>query len=219
MATMKTSSLIVDKIIRENSISEYLDSKGLFPVVYANGRKKYICPLHKEKDASFVVFTNDEGIESFFCFGCKAGGNYINLYSLMERKSIKSSVEDLGKGFQISDQAQLDFILDRIKDDISKSKVFAKNDIAELAMKLSVLSFNVLELTNYDQAAVDFMEQAYQIVDKCVAKEDYNSLEKIYDSVVKEKLLTNKIKQILACKKDKMKEKLQRDIALEEGTA
>ena len=48
----------------------------------SGNRRSGICPLHKDTDPSFTVYLKSN---SFFCFGCKAGGDVIDLfYALKE---------------------------------------------------------------------------------------------------------------------------------------
>ena len=204
-----SDSLIVEKILLKYKITDYLHNKGFTPIAQSTNKIKYICPIHKETDASFMVYVDEEGAENFFCFGCKAGGNFLNLYSKVENKGIKATIEKLGEGIQISNQAQLDFILDKIKGDIEKSRTIAKNDLAELSMKLSVLSYNVLEMTDYSPFAFNFMENVYKIIDYHISEENYDALEKIYNSIVKEKLLSKKIKQINNAARQTAKENMR----------
>ena len=211
-----SDSLIVEKILFKYKITDYLHDKGFTPVAQSANKIKYVCPIHKETDASFMVYVDDEGIENFFCFGCKAGGNFLNLYSKVEKKGIRATIEKLGEGIQISSQAQLDFILDKIQGDIEKSRTIAKNDLAELSMKLGVLSYNVLEMTNYSSFAFNFMENVYKIIDDYIAEENYDALEKIYDSIVKDKLFGKKIKQINNAARQAAKENMRIGNVVEE---
>jgi len=43
--------------------------------------KKSICPFHKDQDPSLVFYTHTN---TFFCFGCRQGGDLIKFVQLME---------------------------------------------------------------------------------------------------------------------------------------
>ena len=54
-----------------------------------NGTAK--CPLHKERTGSFKLYKNN----TFYCFGCQAGGDSIYLYQKLNDCSFKEAVEKL----------------------------------------------------------------------------------------------------------------------------
>ncbi len=53
-----------------------------------------LCPFHNEKTASFTVFTRSD---SFYCFGCGAGGDVITFVMKAENVDYMSAVEILAK--------------------------------------------------------------------------------------------------------------------------
>ncbi len=55
-------------------------------------RNKGICPLHKEKSASFTI-TPESGL--FYCFGCGAGGDSIRLIALLTNQSDYDVIKSL----------------------------------------------------------------------------------------------------------------------------
>ena len=50
------------------------------------------CPFHSEKTPSFTVF---RGSQSFYCFGCGAGGDVITFVMRMENLDYMAAVEKL----------------------------------------------------------------------------------------------------------------------------
>jgi hypothetical protein len=60
-----------------------------------------LCPIHSEKTGSFTV---DKEKQSFYCFGCKAGGDAIDLVSLKENVDLYTALEMLAaeKDIQLS---------------------------------------------------------------------------------------------------------------------
>ena len=53
-----------------------------------------LCPFHSEKTPSFTVFPDNQ---SFFCFGCEAGGDAFTFIMRMENLDYKGSIEFLAK--------------------------------------------------------------------------------------------------------------------------
>ncbi len=51
-----------------------------------------LCPLHNEKTPSFYVYPESN---SFYCFGCKQGGNNINLIKSLYNYSFKEAVKHI----------------------------------------------------------------------------------------------------------------------------
>ncbi len=96
----RLSRMISDKkvtgIISENNIESALQ----FPIekLINQPLKKYgnklkgSCPLHNEKTPSFYVYPESN---SFYCFGCKQGGNNINLIRLLYNYSFKEAVKHI----------------------------------------------------------------------------------------------------------------------------
>lgn len=55
---------------------------------------KGLCPFHSEKTPSFVVYTDTQ---SFYCFGCGAGGDVVNFVMRSENLDYVSALETLAK--------------------------------------------------------------------------------------------------------------------------
>ena len=67
------------------SITGFLaKERGISPRRTANGRTWYLCPLHAERTASFVVRAGKDGYERFRCFGCHAGGDIFDFMQALE---------------------------------------------------------------------------------------------------------------------------------------
>ncbi len=72
----------------ESVISSYISLKR------AGSNVKGLCPFHSEKTPSFTVYS---GTQSFYCFGCGAGGDVISFVMRMENLDYVSAVETLAK--------------------------------------------------------------------------------------------------------------------------
>ena len=72
----------------EDVISSYISLKR------AGSNLKGLCPFHSEKTPSFVVYKDTQ---SFYCFGCGAGGDVISFIMRQENLDYVSAVEFLAK--------------------------------------------------------------------------------------------------------------------------
>jgi DNA primase len=72
----------------EDVISSYITLKR------AGTNLKGLCPFHSEKTPSFVVYKDTQ---SFYCFGCGAGGDVINFIMRQENMDYVSAAHFLAK--------------------------------------------------------------------------------------------------------------------------
>jgi len=88
---------IIDLIKRKVKIVDVLKDRGIVPSKSYSGKLIYKCPIHKgENSPSFYVYEKDTG-DDFFCFGCKAGGNVIQLVKHMNSCSGKEAFRTVGE--------------------------------------------------------------------------------------------------------------------------
>ena len=75
--------------------SELVDLIGTYvSLKRAGSNYNGLCPFHSEKTPSFTVFPDNQ---SFFCFGCEAGGDAFTFIMRMENLDYKGSIEFLAK--------------------------------------------------------------------------------------------------------------------------
>ena len=67
---------------------------GYVTLKRASANLKGLCPFHSEKSPSFTVYPANN---SFYCFGCGAGGDQINFIMRMEHLDYPDAVEFLAK--------------------------------------------------------------------------------------------------------------------------
>ena len=99
----------------EDVISSYITLKR------AGTNLKGLCPFHSEKTPSFVVYKDTQ---SFYCFGCGAGGDVINFIMRQENMDYVSAVECLAKRAGI---ALPDFNDRGISQGPGRSRIFQMN--------------------------------------------------------------------------------------------
>lgn len=100
----------------ESVISSYVTLKR------AGTNLKGLCPFHSERTPSFTVYP---GTQSFYCFGCGAGGDVINFVMRTENLDYMSAVETLAKraGINLPDFSDSKFG----ERGVSRSRVLAMN--------------------------------------------------------------------------------------------
>jgi len=199
---------LYDAILNKHSITGYLADKGLHPSAIIGNKTKYPCPIHKETKPSFMVYDNPDGIETFFCFGCHRGGNILSLYKELEGISFGKTISELGKGIYIADEQEIDIIIRKIREEENKVIGSVKDDLSELSLRFADLGYAFVERLRFDKEAIDFLEQVYKQIDEVIWREDYLSLEEMYQIMTEEKLLVKKSREI----KEKMKKRKKIEI-------
>ena len=63
---------VIDDILNRTDIDQLISS--YVSLQRAGSLMKGLCPFHSERSPSFMVYPSDN---SFYCFGCGAGGNAI----------------------------------------------------------------------------------------------------------------------------------------------
>jgi len=83
---------VIEEIKLRNDIEQVIS--GYVQLKRAGSNMKGLCPFHSEKTPSFTVFTSDQ---SFYCFGCGAGGDVINFVRKIENLDYPSAIEFLAR--------------------------------------------------------------------------------------------------------------------------
>ena len=81
---------VIDDIVARSDIEQIIGS--YVTLKRAGSNLKGLCPFHSEKTPSFVVYPNNQ---SFFCFGCNAGGGVISFIQQAENLDFVGAVEFL----------------------------------------------------------------------------------------------------------------------------
>ena len=168
----------IERIFQEKKITDLLSDRGILPAREYAGKKFYNCPLHSgDKDPSFVVYT-DSTYENYICYGCKSGGNVINLLSAIDKMSIKKAASLLLDGIEISDEVELKFIIKGMEE-------FALEDrdkkLLEILLKINVFCYTYIQGTNFDSEEIEFVDELFHRVDKAAISRDVKCLEEMYD--------------------------------------
>ena len=86
------SKEIIEEIKRRNDIEEVISQ--YVTLKRAGSNANGLCPFHSEKTPSFTVF---KGTDSFYCFGCGAGGDVITFVMKAENLDYVGALEFLAK--------------------------------------------------------------------------------------------------------------------------
>lgn len=115
---MMISKELVEEIRGRNDIVELIGS--YVNLKRAGSNFNGLCPYHGEKTPSFTVFP---GTQSFYCFGCGAGGDAITFVMRSENLDYPSALEFLAK------RAGITITLEdnREKDGIGKKRILEMN--------------------------------------------------------------------------------------------
>ena len=115
---MMISKELVEEIRGRNDIVELIGS--YVNLKRAGSNFNGLCPYHGEKTPSFTVFP---GTQSFYCFGCGAGGDAITFVMRSENLDYPSALEFLAK------RAGITITLEdnREKDSIGKKRILEMN--------------------------------------------------------------------------------------------
>ena len=81
---------IIDDIVARSDIEQIIGS--YVTLKRAGNNLKGLCPFHSERTPSFTVYPNNQ---SFYCFGCSAGGSVISFIQRAENLDYVGAVEFL----------------------------------------------------------------------------------------------------------------------------
>ena len=82
----------IEQVLMRNDIESLIGS--YVSLKRAGSNLKGLCPFHNEKTPSFTVYPADN---SFYCFGCGAGGDAITFIRKRENLDYPDAVEFLAK--------------------------------------------------------------------------------------------------------------------------
>lgn len=114
---------VIEEIKYRNPIEDVISS--YVKLTRAGANMKGLCPFHSEKTPSFTVYTSSA---SFYCFGCRAGGDVISFIMKAENLDYPSAAEFLANrvGIAIPEQDEESYV----NKSVSRSKVIEMNTAA-----------------------------------------------------------------------------------------
>jgi hypothetical protein len=183
---MEAKSL-VEAILKDKKITDFLESRGIHPVRKTSNRWLYRCPIHEEKDPSFVVYLNDDDHQTYYCYGCKSGIDVINLVSDLDKISIKDAIKNLLDGIDV-DIDETANMCDKWNDIIEPvSKMIEIRDSKELEITLIKMAYWCRRYLSehFDEIERDFFEKIYKLMDERAEIEDIEGLKCMEEMLLK----------------------------------
>ena len=126
----------IEEILMRTDIQTLIG--GYVSLKRAGSNLKGLCPFHSEKTPSFTVYPQDN---SFYCFGCGAGGDQISFTMKMEHLDYPDAIQFLAKraGITVIDADNSGFTQ---KPKFEKSRIYQMNTDAARFFHASLFSDN-----------------------------------------------------------------------------
>ena len=177
----------IDKILKEKSITSYLEEKGIFPQKKSGGKHMYCCPVHVgDNDPSLVVYPigyKEREYQTYYCFGCHSGITLINLKSDIEKISTRESVKHFLKDVDIDNED----VRKSIIEDFKNNKLgIEENKSVEFLMLLiyTTCRRHIVDECENDEEEILFFENFFEKIDKIAMSRNLDLLNKIFDILV-----------------------------------
>jgi hypothetical protein len=193
-------SLLIDNILRKFKITDYLESKHIYPEGgERNGKLFYKCPLHQgDNTPSFVVYTNGE-FENFYCYGCKAKYHIIHLYRDLEHVTLKDAIAAMSDGIVPTDDAELTHAVAEAQTDTSLQARYIPEEIALLIARQL---YDFQKMVEFDSECLKSCDAIFIKVEAATLEGDIDALMKI-DTILQD-VLPQKVAVFLEEKEQKM---------------
>jgi DNA primase len=196
---MAIENSLISVILKEKKITDFLESRGIFPAREGNNRLSYLCPIHADDSApSFMVFTDGEH-QTYKCFGCHSGTDIINLVCALDNISIKQAMRSLVDGLSIIQED----ITDSLIDDIIKGELEKSKELERLMLLSGSLCREHLRRYSNDDIEMEFFIEMYKIMDKIIRSNDVKSVKQIY-SILCDKGIPQRIDLCLERKENRI---------------
>lgn len=175
---MIVSNFVIDEINKHYKISAYLADKGIQPRRQSGDKLIYHCPLpgHSEdRTPSFSVYDKGDH-EDFHCYGCKSGGNIIQLVSEMENLSFRDTISKLSSELNIDISDVIDSIV-REMITITGGVEDSKESVLQMVMYISSVCNDYLKKINLDPSEIEICDKLFALCDNMMKSRDRVSLE------------------------------------------
>lgn len=179
---------ILEKVNIVDYVSQYTD------LVEKDGELWGNCPLHKEKTPSFSV-NKDE--QTFYCFGCNAGGNLASFVMDYESCTFPQAMRKIKDFFKIVDNLEYSTLPDIIKvlkkfqPKVKKCKEFCQQELNDYCInKYRKLDIKEWQEEGISQSVMDIFNVRYDIMGAGIVFEVRNNDGKLI-SIKKRTLIPN----------------------------
>ncbi len=175
----KTKHPLIEAILKEKKITDFLESRGIHPARKSGDRLVYLCPIHKgDSVPSFIVSDDRKEYQTYKCFGCHSGNDIINLLCDLDNISIKQAIGILSKGISVEQGDITDsFVNESAK--IIEGKLKDSKELEISMLKTGVFCRDHLSRC-CDEEEVKFCLHMYKMLDKVARLNDIKDLERMY---------------------------------------
>lgn len=184
--TQLNNTYVLEKIRKEISLKDYLESKGIKPVkTLHNGCSLYVCPIHGDTDPSMRVWPSGVGkfsYENYKCFGCKSGNDVVAMYAALDfNDNYGAAIKHLAKSVDCTIEGSIDFLVQEIKRQNQKEESdYYKDGLECYSIKIADLVKSYLKNVEYDKEELLFSEKLFKIIDSYLWSYDLEKLKKSY---------------------------------------
>ncbi len=172
----------IDKILKEKTITSFLEERGIYPQKKSGEKWIYYCPIHSgDNDPSFIVYpvgTKGREYQTYYCFGCHSGITVINLKKDLDDITSKESIKFFLKGVNINNEDANKSIINDYKK--GKLGIEENNEIEKILLKINSTCRCHIQSYN-DDDEVDFFDIFFKEVDKIARAKDISTLNGVYD--------------------------------------
>ena len=205
-----TTNYHISRILKDKTIREFLQERGIYPVRKSRSKWLYHCPIHSgDNDPSFIVYPPGEGrialpYETYYCFGCHSGLNILNLKSDLDGVSLKDSATYFLKDISIEDKD----VRDSIIDEIQSGGVNGLDDAHAIEMLVLILNTDCrryLEDQNNTSENNFFDNNVFPRIDTIARSGDYETLDAIYERFLDDNVFHKRVEKLI---KEKEEEEL-----------
>ena len=178
---------LIKRILEEKKITDFLESRGIYPTRKTSTRWHYKCPIHEgDNDPSFIVYLDSGEYQNYFCYGCKSGTDIINLICDLDGLSIKESIKRLLDGVVIEEESMSEQI-EHIASNIEKAANYKQKKDSK-AMEIILLEMGHSIRTHlkrcFDDEEVNFFKKIFELIDERVKMEDEEGLKAMEDMLL-----------------------------------
>ena len=176
-------------ILKEKKITDLLESREILPARKYEDKLIYHCPLHKgDNEPSFTVYINED-YQNYYCYGCKSGGNIINLVSALDDITLRKSISQLVEGIKIDEGDAIRSVIEEIG-----SGKMNDNDtsIEQIVLKINNICYMHFSSLNFDESEINFFDDFFKKIDNLCLERDREGLLKVRHFLVEDGLDTRK---------------------------
>ena len=197
---------LVNVILKERKITDFLEKRGITSVRESNGKLIYHCPIHEgDNEPSFMVYVNQGEYQTYHCFGCGSGKDIINLVCAIDNISIKQAIRQLVIGLDIEYSDILDSLINEIINE--KEKQEDKNT-EKILLEIGFVCRN--HLNKYDdEEETEFFFKIFEKIDYFARIKDNETLKEMYE-ILMDKGIPQRINICEKRKEQKILEEVKR---------